>query len=296
MIIDFDSKNKGGGGKEPVVESLSVTENGTYNAPSNIDGYNTVSVNVPQSGGTGFDFNQLNKVIFRTNGATLDLTGLDTSTFNTMSNMFSNCSYLTSLDLSSFNTSNVTDMNSMFSSCVSIESIYISNWDTSKVANMIYMFYHCSKITSLDLSHFNTRNVTNMNSMFCDCENLTSLNISNWDTSKVTNMDSMFSNCRNLASLDISNWNTSNVTSMNTMFYYCLSLETIISDGLQLPDINLSNIGLDSSPLTVDSIVGLLNALPTTTNGYSFQIGSTNIAKLSEDQKAIATTKGWQLV
>ena len=32
MIIDFDSKNKGGG-KEPVVESLSVTENGTYNAP-----------------------------------------------------------------------------------------------------------------------------------------------------------------------------------------------------------------------------------------------------------------------
>ena len=47
MIIDFDSKNKGGG-KEPVVEALSVIENGTYNAPSGVDGYNPVEVNVPR--------------------------------------------------------------------------------------------------------------------------------------------------------------------------------------------------------------------------------------------------------
>ena len=59
----------------------------------------------------------------------------------------------------------------------------------------------------------------------------------------------------------------------------------------------MNNFGLYSSTkLTVDSIVGLLNALPTTTNGYSFQIGSTNINKLSDDQKAIATNKGWTLV
>lgn len=30
--------------------------------------------------------------------------------------------------------------------------------------------------------------------------------------------------------------------------------------------------------------------------GYSFQIGSVNIAKLSDEQKAIATTKGWTLI
>ena len=30
--------------------------------------------------------------------------------------------------------------------------------------------------------------------------------------------------------------------------------------------------------------------------GYSFQIGSDNIAKLSEEQKAIATDKGWTLI
>lgn len=30
--------------------------------------------------------------------------------------------------------------------------------------------------------------------------------------------------------------------------------------------------------------------------GYSFQIGSNNIAKLSDGQKAIATYKGWTLI
>ena len=44
------------------------------------------------------------------------------------------------------------------------------------------------------------------------------------------------------------------------------------------------------------TIVGLLNALPQSDKGYSFQIGSVNIAKLSDEQKAIATNKGWTLI
>ena len=74
-------------------------------------------------------------------------------------------------------------------------------------------------------------------------------------------------------------------------------LETIISDGLKLPDNDMSNIGLNNSnKLTVDSIVGLLNALPQTTHTYYFQIGQTNIDKLSDEQKSIATGKGWGLI
>lgn len=37
----------GGGGTAPVIEPLEVTENGTYTAPSGVDGYSPVTVNVP---------------------------------------------------------------------------------------------------------------------------------------------------------------------------------------------------------------------------------------------------------
>ena len=40
------------GGGEPTIESLSVTENGTYTAPSGVDGYSPVTVNVAGGGGS----------------------------------------------------------------------------------------------------------------------------------------------------------------------------------------------------------------------------------------------------
>ncbi len=336
MIIDFDSKNKGGG-KEPVVEALNVTANGSYNAPSGVDGYNPVEVNVPQktfnktsltkeytangqysiatpdgfdgisdvsvnvnvasSGGGGKFGKGLSSLTIQTNAQTIDFSNLDTSTFTSMNKMFYNCRNLTSLDVSHFDTSNVTSMSEMFSFCTSLTSIDLSGLNTSNVMNMNRMFYYCSSLTSLDLTHFNTANVTNMNGMFYRCEKLTSLDLSGLNTSNVTGMKNMFIWCGELTSLNISNWNMSKVTNVDEMFGYTSSLETINCDGLQLPNIDLSSIGLNNSnKLAVDSIVGLLNALPTTTNGYSFQIGTDNIAKLSDDQKAIATNKGWTLV
>ena len=37
-------------GSAAVVEPLSITANGTYNAPEGIDGYTPITVNVPQDG------------------------------------------------------------------------------------------------------------------------------------------------------------------------------------------------------------------------------------------------------
>lgn len=49
--IAVAKKLAGGGGGSAVIESLSVTENGTYTAPSGVDGYSPVTVNVSGGGG-----------------------------------------------------------------------------------------------------------------------------------------------------------------------------------------------------------------------------------------------------
>lgn len=133
--------------------------------------------------------------------------------------------------------------------------------------------------------------------------NATSLDISYLDTINLTVFrvgKSSVANNLALTSLDISGLDLSKVTTID--FYTLSNLETIKSDGLIFPDIDLTSAGSNNfnltsaTKLTVDSIVGLLNALPQSTNGYSFQIGRTNIAKLSAEQKSIATTKGWSLI
>ena len=226
------------------------------------------------------------------------------------------------VDLTMISPKNETSLNSLFYNNNKLVSVDISNWDVSKVTTLRELIYGCSALTTFDANKWNTSNVTTMESAFTNCNSLTTLNISEWDTSNVTNMWRMFWNCQSINILDLSKWNTSNVTDAEYLFYNCRSLTTlnlsgwdmskiksmrgffmiyyklseIRSDGAKLPNINLNNINLYNCPLTVDSIVGLLDALPQSDKGYSFQIGSDNIAKLSDDQKAIATNKGWTLI
>ena len=50
MIYELlkDRIMNGGAGSEAIIKSLSISANGTYNAPSGTDGYNPITVNVPQ--------------------------------------------------------------------------------------------------------------------------------------------------------------------------------------------------------------------------------------------------------
>ena len=172
-----------------------------------------------------YKFNSMDNMFYDCSSLTsLDVSNLNTSNVTNMSMMFINCNGLTYLDVSKWDTSKVTNMYNVFYKCSSLTSLDVSKWDTSKVTNMYGLFYNCSKLTSLDVSNFNTSNVTNMSFMFYSCNNLTSLDVSNFNTSKVTNMSFMFSSCDKLTYLDVSNLNTSNVTNMQNMFKSCDAL------------------------------------------------------------------------
>ena len=89
------------------------------------------------------------------------LSYLKTSEVTNMSDMFNNCTGLTSLDLSGFNTANVTDMFRMFYNCYNLRTIYVGRgWNTTAVTSSINMFNNCTSLvggqgTTYDANHVN---------------------------------------------------------------------------------------------------------------------------------------------
>lgn len=260
-------------------------------------------------------------IVNKSDAKNVDLTMISPRNETDLSELFYNNDKLVSIDVSKWDTNNVTSLSQTFASMPNLKSVDYAEWDVSNVISFFAMF-DATPIETADMSKWDTSSAIRIDWMF-NGNNFKELDISNFNTSKVTNMYALFSSSKSLTRLDISKLDTSNVldfghvcaywskvcqelnisglnltkcTSMRETFYHT-AFKMIRSDGLQLPNINMDNTGLNwSKELTVDSIVGLLNALPQSDKGYSFQIGATNIAKLSDEQKAIATGKGWTLI
>jgi surface protein len=229
------------------------------------------------------------------NAKSLDVSNLDTSNVTDMKNMFYNCRALTSLDVSNFNTSKVKNMSYMFGFCNLLALLEgLNNFNTNNVTDMSQMFNSCNNLATLDLSSFDTSKVTNMSSMFYYCTNLTSLDVSSFDTSNLTNMSGIFQSCVKLTSLDLSNWDVSKVTAsyaVSNAFYTCSEL----TDFKAPKNISGAFNFVSCTKLTHDSLMSIINNLTTKTSTTKLTLGATNLAKLTNEEKAIATNKGWTL-
>ena len=152
------------------------------------------------------------------------------------------------------------------------------------------MFASCSKLTTIPL--IDTSNVTNMSRMFSGDEAYEESNgltyLPKLNTSNVTNMSRMFMLCKKLTSIPA--LDTSKVTDMSGMFSRCFNLEEIHMTGMKTSfDIS------PSTKFTESALVEILNNLATVTSTQTLSMGGTNLAKLTDEEKAIATNKGWTL-
>lgn len=138
------------------------------------------------------------------------------------------------------------------------------------------------------------------------------------DTSSSTSFDRFIYDC---VVKTVPTINTTSATRLSSAFSYAVGLETIDklilkSDGSQTfssvfqGTTTLENIviegtigqnGFDVSPctkLTHDSLLSIINALKDysgTTTAKTVTLGATNLAKLTDAEKATATEKGWTL-
>lgn len=108
-----------------------------------------------------------------------------------------------------------------------------------------------------------------------------------------TTFNGMFSNDSSLETAYIPD--LSNVTNIDYCFSFCSKLVNLYIDG-RMPNISLSNLFTKTcDALSRDSLMRVIDALPTTTNGYTLGLGATNIAKLTNEEIAVATAKGWTI-
>ena len=179
-------------------------------------------------------------------------------------------------------TENVITMRNMF--YYSTNLITPTLFDTSKVTNMYSMFGSCINLKSIP--QYNTSNVTDMNGIFSNCRSLSSVPLLNM--SKVADLTNAFNDCRVLTL--IPEFNVINCTNFKNTFYNCIKLKSVLMKNI-MASLDLSA----STHFERANLVTVLNNLGTPTTTQTLTIGSTNLAKLTEEDIAIATQKNWTL-
>lgn len=192
-------------------------------------------------------------------------------------------------------TENLTDMSNFFANCEKM--IYVPLLDTNNAHTMASMFSFCLSIEKIP--NFDTSNVTNMHSMFSNCQMLKE--IPNFDTSYVENVESMFVNCSRLEKIPLLDFGK--VYNIRNFFYFT-NVDRLTDLGgfknLKV-DWNDNNGLARCKNLTHESIMNVItNLWDFRGNGDNdttkiLQLNTKSMALLSDDDKALATSKGWTL-
>lgn len=164
------------------------------------------------------------------------------------------------------------------------------------------MFYGNTRITNLK-EQLDSRGIKiiwdNAANFYYLCTGATALTRVGEIGNRRTNMwEHAFSGCTSLISIDkIIVSDTTTAQRWTNAFHNCKSLETLTIDGV----INGHNFNVAASAkLTHESLMSIITALKdyskdTSGTVWKITLGATNIAKLTEDEIAIAEAKGWEV-
>ena len=206
--------------------------------------------------------------------------GWDYSLMTGCNSMFKGNKELT--DAPFFDTQNVVTMNKMFSDCSKL--VNVPKYNTSKVTDTAEMFYNCSSL--VEAPELNTSSVENMGSMFSGCNNLKT--VPKYECGEVSYIYGNFNSCNLLENVgglvDLGKGYTSqnnNSTGCKLKLDKCNNLthDSLMNIINNLYDLNLTYDVANGGTLYSQNLI----------------LGSTNMAKLTADEIAIATNKGWNV-
>ena len=274
----------------PKLEELEVTQNGEYLPPTDIEGFSKVSVDVQPV---------LEELTITQDGTYTPQEGVDG---------FSKVT-------AEFDTSNLPKVKMAGTIRVTNDCIDVNGrWNGEQIIDMSLittfsqsLFYICTNLKVVNLNGWNVSNIVNMNRAFSrvSCEYL---DFSSWNTDSLVDTQWMFSGCNSTRIMNFTNWRCHNLTTNIGMFNACLSLISLVG-GMNINEVIINNVsimnGLSMSsdmflPNTIDraSLRALINGLADLTGqtAQTLTLGATLIAKLTEEDIAIATNKNWTIV
>ena len=248
---------------------------------------------------------------------------------SSISNAWNGCNNLKVLNINTWDTSEwpLTSINSAWKDCKSLVTLDLSNWKTQNwvINSFSATWQNCYKLKQLNLNNWDTSNwaVTGFSTNWENCYSLQTLNIDEWDTSNwlVSQVHNVWNNCWSLKILDIEDWDISNwnITNNNngnainaTYSLQICKLPSTVAGGTKpfnaIPN-NSANIiyysghkyntsfNLSNCPLlTAASLRSVINRLDTAASETTtLTLGAINKNKLTAEDLAIATNKGWTI-
>ena len=216
----------------------------------------------------------------------------DTSQMTSFDGFFAEDKKLTSVSFPADFAPNAINMNSFFYECNSIKNINIPPNFAPNATKFNKFCYSCSSLSSFEYSEDFGQKAESVSQFFWNC-NLSSVIIPP-NFADVEYASDIVGNCRNLTSITFpSNFGHKIRSSWDFvhMFNYCDNLTEIYGDLALSVDFAIEN-----NNVSHDSLIRVLNSIPTVTESRSLKLGNTNIAKLTDEEKKIATDKGWNLI
>ena len=203
------------------LESLSVTDNGTYTPESGVDGYDSVEVNVPKEHHNVVSKSITANGVYNSEGDDVwnsvevnvperqpvleSLSVTDNGTYTPESGVDGYNSVTVNVSSSGstgFDTTGITDIDKLYNgSTVKEVSLYNFNFDSVKT--MIYLFMDAKNLENVSFGYQTfPKNCNNTAYMFKGCTALKTTNISDWfnPNVEILSMTNMFEGCSQLTS------------------------------------------------------------------------------------------------
>lgn len=151
-------------------------------------------------------------------------------------------------------------------------------------ATLSFPYYLCQRINLPKLQ-------TNENVSFNDLRMLKEINL---PSLTVMSANNFLANCYSAKIIDLSNLETFNNKASATPFSSAYNLEELkIKNNFKISGINLASSPLMLRTCLLDIINKLADVTEETGTTYTIILGTINLAKLTEEEIAVATAKGW---